>query len=258
MNLNTLKYPLVVSISLFGYCNIFPQEPATAQFDDYYENTDTLHKILPANSEELPIELRVPPEDLLQEFRNDSAFDYENKLEQNEDWITRIKNWINQQLQSLRYSETYYTALDIFYYALIIFALIIIIWGLFRGDKGFLFFRKSINNEIEITEQKEDLNQINFDDLIDTAIENKNYKLAVRYLFLKSLKLLSDKEIIYLKKDKTNSQYLAEIKNIRLADAFKDAVYRFEWIWYGDFPIDEAVMSISKNDFNKLFKLIKS
>ncbi|NNJ54251.1 MAG: hypothetical protein HKP17_13860, partial [Ignavibacteriaceae bacterium] len=111
MNLNTLKYPLVVSISLFGYCNIFPQEPATAQFDDYYENTDTLHKILPANSEELPIELRVPPEDLLQEFRNDSAFDYENKLEQNEDWITRIKNWINQQLQSLRYSETYYTAL---------------------------------------------------------------------------------------------------------------------------------------------------
>jgi hypothetical protein len=257
MNLNSFYILIIISSAILSCSTIFPQEPATAQFD-YYEYADTIHTIFSANSDELKIDVRLPSEELINKYKNDAAFDYENKLEDKEDWITKIKNWINQQLQSLRYSETYYKALDIFFYALIIFALIIIIWGLFKGEKGFLFFRKSINNQIKITEQKEDINQINFDELIASAVENKNYKLAVRYLFLKSLKLLSDKEIINLKKDKTNYQYLSEIKNKQLAEAFRNAAYRFEWIWYGDFPIDERLMNISKNDFNKLFALIKT
>jgi hypothetical protein len=216
-----------------------------------------LHKIFPANSEKFNLELRLPSKNLLNKYKNDADFDYENRLEDKEDWIAKITNWINEQLQSLRYSKTYSTALDIFYYALVVFALIVILWGLLKSERGFLFFRKSINNEIKITEQKEDIEQLNFDELIKAAIESKNYKLAVRYLFLKSLKMLADKEIINLKKDKTNLQYLFEIKNKKLAEAFRNAAYRFEWIWYGNFPIDENLMNVSENDFKKLYELIK-
>jgi hypothetical protein len=253
-----LRLPIYLTfvITLSTY-NIFSQEPATAQYDEYYNYADTTHKILNANSDEIKIDLRIPSEETLKIYKNDSVFDYENKLRDSEDWITKISSWINQQLTSLRYSDVYSTALDIFYYALILFALVIIVWGLIKGDRRFLFFSKSLNNEVKLTEQKEDINQLDFDEQITTAIENKNYKLAVRYLFLKSLKLLSDKELINLKKDKTNKQYLAEIKNIKLARAFRSALYRFEWIWYGDFPIDDDLMKNSKNEFNKLFGLIK-
>jgi hypothetical protein len=70
--------------------------------------------------------------------------------------------------------------------------------------------------------------------------------------------MLSDKEIINLKKEKTNKQYMTEIENKQIADAFKDVAVRFEWIWYGNFPVDEKLMVNSKKEFNKLFALIKS
>jgi hypothetical protein len=258
MNLASLKILMVIFSLLIININISAQEPATAQFDEYYEFVDTTNKILSASSEELKIELRYPPENILDKYKNDGAFDYQKKLEEKQDWLAKITSWINQQLRSLRYSRTYSTALDIFYYALIIFALIIVLWGLIKSDIRSLFSGKSINNEIKLSEHEEDINQINFDNLISIAIDNKNYKLAVRYLFLKSLKMLDNKEIINIKKDKTNYQYLLEIKDSELADAFKDAAYRFEWIWYGDFPIDEKLMNVSKNHFTKLFKLINA
>jgi hypothetical protein len=247
-----------VFITLLHNIQCFSQEAATAQYDDYYNYSDTTSKILPANTDDFKIELRILPNNVLNDYKNNSAFDYENILEDNEDWIAKISNWINQQLARLRYSDAYSTTLDLFYYGLIIFALTIIVWGLIKGDRRFLFFRNSVNNEIQIIEQKEDINQLDFDELIANAIENKHYKLAVRYMFLKSLRLLSNKDIIDLKKDKTNNQYLSEINNIQVANAFRDATLRFEWIWYGDFPIDENIMDSSKIAFNNLLGLIKS
>ena len=105
-------------------------------------------------------------------------------------------------------------------------------------------------------ESEEDISQINFDELIADAAERKDYKLAVRYLFLKSLKLLFEKGLIELRNNKTNHQYFSEIKNNRISNAFQIATSRFEWIWYGDFPVDEKVMKSSQNDFNELFGLI--
>jgi hypothetical protein len=68
--------------------------------------------------------------------------------------------------------------------------------------------------------------------------------------------MLADKELIRLKNNKTNFEYISEIKNKSIAEAFRDATFRFEWIWYGDFPVDEALMKNSQNDFNNLFRLI--
>jgi len=258
MNQIRTFFLLLIAFILLIPCRSFSQEPATAQYDEYYNYVDTTHKLLIAAPEELKIILRIPSNEILEKYKNDSAFDYEGKLEDKEDWIAKITSWINEQLRNLRYSDAYSTSLDVFYYALILFALIIIVWGILKGDKGFLFFRKSVKNEINLIEQKEDINQLNFDRLIINAIENKNYKLAVRYLFLKSLKLLSDNDIIDYKKEKTNYQYLAEIKDMQLASTFSKAAYRFDWIWYGDFPIDEKLMNKSKHEFNKLFRLLKS
>ena len=107
-------------------------------------------------------------------------------------------------------------------------------------------------------ELNEDISKLNFDDLISSAIETKNYKLAIRYLYLKSLQLLSDHEIIELKENKTNHQYLSEIKNSRISGAFRNAMIIFEWIWYGEFSIDERTMNSSRDEFNELFGLIES
>ena len=137
-------------------------------------------------------------------------------------------------------------------------ALILIVRGLIKADRRGLLFGKINSNEIKIIESEEDISQINFDELISIAIESKQYKLAVRYLFLNSLKLLSEKGLIELKNNKTNYQYLSEIKNNQIADVFRNTTSSFEWIWYGDFPVDENIMKSSQNDFSELFGLIAS
>ena len=251
----------IIIIGVFILLNVqfsFCQRAASAKYPYYDNYADTTKKILPASDEELIIDVRLLSNDILDKYKNDPEFDYDGGPEESEDWITKIKNWINQQLAILRSSKTYSTLLDYLYYGLMIAALILIIRGLIKADRRGLLFGKINSNEIKMIESEEDISQINFDELIAAAAERKDYKLAVRYLFLKSLKLLSEKELIELRNNKTNHQYLSEIKNNRISNAFQIATSRFEWIWYGDFPVDEKVMKSSQNDFNELFGLIAS
>jgi len=236
----------------------FTQEPASARESIYITHSDTLKRIFPATKEEYIVDIRVLSDSVLVNYKNDSAFNYDNTSSEPQDWITKIKNWINQQLALIRSSKTFSTALDYFYYLLAILALILIIRGLIKGDRRGLLFGKVSNNKIKIIEHEEDLNLLNFDELIVSAIENKQYRLAIRYLFLKSLRLLSDREMIELRNNKTNRQYYLEIKNSQIANVFQDATLRFEWIWYGEFPVNEEIMKSSQSDFNKLFGLIRA
>ncbi|MCW8818525.1 MAG: hypothetical protein OQK52_11705 [Ignavibacteriaceae bacterium] len=213
---------------------------------------------MPAENEDFAVTIRLLPEDIFNKYKNDPAFNYDNSQDKAEDWITKIKNWINQQLVVLRSSKAFSTALDYFYYALAILALILIIRGLIKGDRRGFIFGEIVNNDIVMIEDKEDIHQLDFDDLITFAMESKQFKVAIRYLFLKSLKLLADRDLIELKNNKTNHQYISEINNSQISNAFQRATFSFEWIWYGDFPVDEYIMKNSQSDFNELFGLIAS
>ncbi|MCW8804810.1 MAG: hypothetical protein OQK57_10450 [Ignavibacteriaceae bacterium] len=250
---------IISTLSIFiiaQFC--FGQRPATSVKIDYPYYSDSTKKVLSANNEEFTVDVRVLSDDVLEKYKNDPDFDYEGGPKEADDWITKIKNWINQQLAILYSSKVYSTFLDYFYYGLMIVALILIVRGLIKADRRGLLFGKMNSNEIKMIESEEDINKLNFDDLIDAALERKDYKLAVRYLFLKSLKLLSEKEIIELRNNKTNHQYLSEIEDGRISNAFQIATSSFEWIWYGNFPIDENVMKSSQKDFNELFGLVIS
>jgi hypothetical protein len=235
----------------------FGQRPASAIKTDYYNYTDSTKKILPAEEQDFSVDIRLIPDDILKKYENNPDFNYKNVPKESDDWITKIKNWINQQLVILSSSKTYSTVLDYLYYGLMIAALLLIIRGLIKADRRGILFGKVKTNELKIVESEEDIDKINFDELISLAIDSKQYKLAVRYLFLKSLKLLSEKGMIELRNNKTNHQYLSEIKNNQIAEVFRTTTSRFEWIWYGDFPVNEEIVKSSQNDFEKLFVLIK-
>jgi len=99
---------------------------------------------------------------------------------------------------------------------------------------------------------EENLTQVNFDSLITDALNESNYRLATRYLYLKSLKLLTNKNIIDWHYDKTNSDYINEITDENTKNIFKRISYIYDYVWYGEFPIDEAVYTKNKSDFEKI------
>lgn len=57
--------------------------------------------------------------------------------------------------------------------------------------------------------------------MIEEAIANRNYRFALRLNYLRSLKILSDKEIINWKIDKTNHEFIGEIKHSNLKSTFQ-------------------------------------
>ena len=252
------KFLIVNLIILVNFQFGYSQRAASAKYIDDINIQDTTQNILPVNDEVLVVDVRLVPVDRIEEYKKDPDFNYNTNISEPDDWITKIKNWINQQLATLVTSEAYSTVFDYIYYALMIIALILIVRGLLKADRRGLLFGKSNSEELKMKELNEDISKLNFDDLIYSAIETKNYKLAIRYLYLKSLQLLSDHEIIELKENKTNYQYLSEIKNRRISRAFHNAMTIFEWIWYGEFSIDERTMNSSRNEFNELFGLIES
>lgn len=99
---------------------------------------------------------------------------------------------------------------------------------------------------------EENLNEVNFETLIEDALKEKNYRLATRYLYLKSLKLLTKKDIIEWHYDKTNSDYLNEIKDENTKSIFKRISYIYDYVWYGEFPIDEVIYEKNISDFEKI------
>lgn len=99
---------------------------------------------------------------------------------------------------------------------------------------------------------EENIEQVDFDKLINKSIKETNYRLATRYLYLKSLKSLANKKTIEWHFDKTNSDYLNEIKDSNIKALFKRVSYIYDYVWYGEFPIDEASFNKNKDNFNQL------
>ncbi|MFC0605507.1 hypothetical protein ACFFGA_13130 [Winogradskyella pulchriflava] len=101
---------------------------------------------------------------------------------------------------------------------------------------------------------EENIEQIDFDKLIKKALKANNYRLATRYMYLKTLKVLASKKTIEWHYDKTNTDYLNEIKDSKLKSLFKRVSYIYDYVWYGEFPIDEVSFNKNKDDFNQLIK----
>jgi len=113
-------------------------------------------------------------------------------------------------------------------------------------------FKNESQNINDFNYVEENLNEVNFETLIEDALNQKNYRLATRYLYLLSLKLLTSKDIIEWHFDKTNSEYLNEIKNENTKSVFKRISYIYEYVWYGEFTIDEAAYLKNISDFDKI------
>lgn len=77
--------------------------------------------------------------------------------------------------------------------------------------------------------------------LLQESLDNQQYRLAVRYLFLSTLLLLEQQRFLEITKWKAPYDYLRELPEEKRA-GFKQLTDLFENTWYGDYqPDDDAV-----------------
>jgi hypothetical protein len=118
---------------------------------------------------------------------------------------------------------------------------IIIGWAVLRltgtNMRG-VFFGKAQEGGLPFEENEANIHRIDFDKMIADAVAQGQYRRAVRLFYLRTLKQLSDREIIDWRPDKTNHDYLREWKRPDIEPGFRRLTTLFEYICYGDFGID--------------------
>ncbi len=211
-----------------------------------------------AHEENIHYQLREPSEEKIQKYLEDKDLNYFQDPEIDKNWIERIYDWINSQIRSIMMSDAYSTAMDFLIYIIMIAALIIIILGLLKSDiRGFLY--GSAEKKLKgISEKTEDITKIDFNELISQALGKNDYKLAVRYNYLKILITLSKVGALDLREFKTSSQLVSELKNKdKYYEPFKNLTRIFENIWYGDHKVEEGFYKKISEDFNRFDNLVR-
>ena len=104
----------------------------------------------------------------------------------------------------------------------------------------------------EESEEHEDIFRISYSKLIQNAEKEKNYRVAVRLMFLQTLKAMSEAGIIHYQSDYTNLDYLQQLSQSKYYNDFFKVMRSYEYVWYGKFDISTERYTAFKNNFIKL------
>lgn len=184
------------------------------------------------------VEVRLPDEEKIQDYLNNEDFVYDREPLNESHWDSFI-NWLMNYFADLMDNKAFSVIWEILKWLLIAGALAYVVIKLLNIKVSGLFYAKKASNVIDFISEDEDINELDFDKMIATAVQNKNFKEAVRLSYLRVLKLLVDADLIDWQIDKTNTDYYNELKKTNFRKDFLEVSKFFEYIWYGEFEIDE-------------------
>lgn len=170
----------------------------------------------------------------------------------------KLMRKISQLLQSI-FGETVFTKsieftgllIRLFAIILVGFLLYFIIKYILGKDGNFIFGKKNKKMDLNVEELHENIHEINFPESIARFEHAEDYRSAVRYQFLFILKKLSDKNLINWNPEKTNKDYVAELKMPNLKKEFSELSYIFDYVWYGEFNVEEQSYQKFKNKYQE-------
>lgn len=129
-----------------------------------------------------------------------------------------------------------------------------IIYKLFLSEG--VFGKRSAKAGINLQIDEEDTSLVNdYEKLLRKVYDDGNWRFAMRFLFLKTLQKLNEKQIIKYAVDKTNSVYVNELPVARRNDFASLALY-YEYVWYGNVEIEKTVFDAIENKFNNFLNKI--
>lgn len=182
-------------------------------------------------------------------------FDY-NDIKPHESFWSKLQRKLGELIESifgsLQGKSFHYTEIILRIIAIIVVGILLyFIVKFFVEKQGNFFFGKKNRKTGEIRDEDlhENIHEINFPESILKFEKQGDYRSAVRYQFLFILKKLSDNNLISWNQEKTNKDYVADLSNSPLNKDFRNLSYIFDYVWYGEFPINKTRYLEFKNQF---------
>ncbi len=86
--------------------------------------------------------------------------------------------------------------------------------------------------------------------------QSRDYRTAIRYMYLASLLMLDEKGIIHYDSALTNREHLRHLTNKpQVDDLLRRVINAFEEVWYGYLPIDEAYYQQFCKQVDELYRM---
>jgi hypothetical protein len=146
----------------------------------------------------------------------------------------------------------------IFPIILAIVVVLIILKSFVNIEAGFWNIKTAKKEKaVKLISEDDDIDQSDYNALLQRAIANGNYRLATRYYYLSLLKKLSHNNYIEYHKDKTNSEYLFELKNKSMRSNFSYLSYIYSYVWYGESSVDEMKFKTIESKYKSFIETIK-
>jgi hypothetical protein len=109
-----------------------------------------------------------------------------------------------------------------------------------------------------VQEEQADGVEEDLDGQLQHFLQIRDHRQAVRYLYLKSLRLLSDRGLIRLHQESTNREYLAQLGSNPHRGPFSDLTIAYEKVWYGEFPLNDGQFGRLHQYFEDFYKTVRS
>ena len=148
-----------------------------------------------------------------------------------------------------------------FKYFLYLFLGVVLFYAIYkiaRDNNLHIFYRPPRKQPGAGTEAEVDPLEEDLDKKIAAALQAGDHRLGTRYLFLKALRLLNERELIRYQARATNHEYMLQMASHPQAAPFRFLAGAYEHVWYGDFALNAQQFDRLLHYFQDFYKTINS
>jgi Domain of unknown function (DUF4129) len=196
--------------------------------------------------------VRSVPDSIATQWRKDPDFAYANDPAY---WQQEHEDESPGLLWRLLGSKVFRYIFWILLGGLLLYAIIRII-----AENNMRFFYRSPGKKgvSAVREEQADGVEEDLEGQLQHFLQIRDHRQAVRYLYLKSLRLLSDRGLIRLHRESTNREYLAQLGSDVHRGPFSDLTIAYEKVWYGEFPLNDGQFGRLHQYFEDFYKTVRS
>lgn len=203
----------------------------------------------------VPPSLRSVPDSTVARLKAQKEFEYANDPEY---WTEIQKKKKIKEPTAPEYEERDRNMFDFSgVFGIVKLVLLVIVIGLI----GFMIYKLMGNRwpwtqsaKLKDDDEQVAAEELNVDELqlrIKEAIEQQKYRLAIRYSYLFTLRRMDEKGWIKLDPKFTNFDYVKQMKQHDPHNTFAYLTNVYDYVWYGEFDLNEEQFNLVYKDFQK-------
>ncbi|MBC5994548.1 DUF4129 domain-containing protein [Pontibacter cellulosilyticus] len=196
-----------------------------------------------------PINVRPFEQEKLKQLQASKEFEYFEEVKPDETFLERLWRKFKQWLRDVIFNGQSSTLWEYLIYAVLAGAILLVIIKIQGIDIGSLLGKKAVASEMPYEVYEENIHEMDINGLIEEAIQQRDFRKAIRLHYLQSLKNLTNHGFILWKPGKTNRSYINEIKATDLRHEFEQLTSMFEYVWYGGAALGDELFTSARAEF---------